>query len=101
MTNQTQPHAQHRDSPVSAIRDQLSELKDTVRSGVQDAADSGRKVIQTVRAAAADTASDLGDSAVRARNTLGQKISDRPFTSIAIAAGVGAALGAVWMWRRR
>ena len=100
-SNSVHTQTQQHDGTLSAVRDELLGLKDTVRSGVQDTTEGGRRVVQAAKTAAVKTVSSLGDTVVQARDSVGQTISDRPFTAIAIAAGVGALLGAGLMWRRR
>jgi len=101
MSNTTHAHSRHHDGKASSVSDGLAELKDTVRTGVHDTTESGKRVIHAASNAAMDAATGLGKSARHTRDRIGESISERPFASIAIAAGVGAWLVAAMMWKRR
>ncbi len=101
MSSATHTHTRHNNGKMGSVSDELSDLKDTVRSGVHDSTESGKRVVQAAGAAAINTVSGLHKSAMRTRDQVGRSISERPFTAVAIAAGVGALLGAGLMWRRR
>lgn len=83
------------------VRDDLTTLNGALRSGVHDAVESGRKVVGAASATATDLARGAREAAYDARERVGRTISDRPYTSVAVAAGVGAVLGAFLMFRRR
>ena len=75
---------------------------ETVRTGLKDTSDGGVRVARAARASAMELAGGAKEKALQARETIGSSIAERPFTSVAIAAGVGAALmGLALMWKRR
>jgi ElaB/YqjD/DUF883 family membrane-anchored ribosome-binding protein len=86
---------------MSSVTEEISELKDTVRTGLHDTAEGGKRVMSAVGAAANDTVKGLRTSATQVRDSAATQIADRPFTSIAIAFGVGALLGAGLMWKMK
>jgi ElaB/YqjD/DUF883 family membrane-anchored ribosome-binding protein len=96
----TQSSTRHHNGRLSSVGDELADLKESVSTGVQDAAEGGKRVLRAATSAAARTASSVRKSAVQARDRVGQTISERPFTSVAIAAGVGALIGAALLSRR-
>lgn len=79
----------------------LSDLRTSVRTGLHDTAQTGRQALHAVGDAAAHTARNLRSSAMEARDKAAHCIAERPFTSVAIAAGIGALVGAAIMFRRR
>lgn len=83
------------------VREDLTTLNGALRTGMHDAVESGRKVVGAASATATDLARTAREAAYDARDRVGQTISDRPYTSVAVAAGLGAALGMVMMLRRR
>lgn len=101
MSSTTHPRSRHHDGTMAAVSEGLADLKDTVRTGVHDSAESGKKVIQAAGGAALHVASGFGKSARQARDHVGRTISERPFTSVALAAGIGALVFAAMTWRRR
>lgn len=84
-----------------SVQQEMAGLRDTFRHSLHDTADSGKRVISAVGSATASTARGLQHSALDARDKAASCISQRPFTSVAIAMGIGALLGAGLMWRRR
>lgn len=103
MSNAT--NVRHHNGKVGTVRDELGNLRDTVKDGVGEAADSGTRVLRAAGSVAADLATDMRDDVqerfVKQRDRLGDAIAERPFTSIAIAAGAGAAIMALAMLARR
>jgi ElaB/YqjD/DUF883 family membrane-anchored ribosome-binding protein len=84
------------------VRDDLTTLNGALRTGMHDAVESGRKVVDAASATATDLARSARDAAYDTRERIGRTISDRPYTSVAVAAGLGAAaLGVMMMLRRR
>ncbi len=93
---------QQANGKLSSIHDEISELRDTVRTGLQDTTESGARVARAARASAMDLASGAKDKVVETRETIGSAIAERPFTAVAIAAAAGAALmGLALIWKRR
>ena len=93
---------QHGNGQLGSVQNEISELRDTVRTGLHDTSEGGARVLRAAGATAKELAGGAKDTALRTRERVGTTISDRPFTSVAIAAGVGAALmGLAIMWRRR
>lgn len=76
------------------------EVKSAVRNGVQELAEHGRDMAQSVKSAASDTFDGLRKDAVAQTEQLSKVIAARPLTSMAVAAGAGALLAAAFMWRR-
>lgn len=83
------------------VRDDLASLNGALRTGVHGAVESGRRVMDAASTTASDLARTARDAAYDTRERVGRTISDRPYTSVAVAAGVGAVLGAFLMFRRR
>lgn len=83
------------DGEIHSVADELTGFKNTVAGGLHDASASGRRVLQAAGTAARDTADDLRKSAHRAGDGAARFVSQRPVTSIALAAGAGLILGAL------
>lgn len=88
-------------APFPPLAQDLKELRSSVRTGLHDTAQTGRQALHAVGDAAAHTAQNLRSSAMEARDKAAHCIAERPFTSVAIAAGIGALVGAAIMFRRR
>jgi ElaB/YqjD/DUF883 family membrane-anchored ribosome-binding protein len=103
MSSHASTQSAHRtDGRISSIRDEITDLKDSIQHGAKDAADHGRRVALAAGSAAQDAAVGLRDTALRTHQRARKTIAQRPYTSVAIAAGAGAALMALaMMWRRR
>jgi ElaB/YqjD/DUF883 family membrane-anchored ribosome-binding protein len=101
MSNATQSHARQSNGKMPNMRDEIDGLKDTVKTGVQDVVEGGLGVVQAAGTVAKKKVADVRRQAADTRDTMAEYISDRPFTSVAIAAGVGAALGMMLMCRRK
>ena len=99
----TASHARpHGNGKLGSIQDEISDLHETVRTGLKDTSDGGVRVARAARASAMELAGGAKEKALQTRETIGSSIAERPFTSVAIAAGVGAALmGLALMWKRR
>jgi ElaB/YqjD/DUF883 family membrane-anchored ribosome-binding protein len=93
-------------SDLDALRADISALKDDLRVLAADAASAGSHGVKAVRGRLGDVAGSLNEKghaaydaarqkAAAAAETAEQKIHDHPFTSVAVAFGVGVLLGAI------
>jgi len=100
--NNSLAHAHEMDS----LRAEIAELKEGLTSNVHDLGANGVRVVRSAASAARAAAEHLAErGSDRARLATKQAqdiIVERPFTSVAIAAGAGAVLAAtmILMWRR-
>jgi ElaB/YqjD/DUF883 family membrane-anchored ribosome-binding protein len=92
----------HGNGKLGSVQNEIAELRDTVRTGLHDTSEGGVRVLRAAGATAMELADGAKEKALRTRERVGNTIAERPFTSVAIAAGAGAALmGIAMMLRRR
>lgn len=99
----TATHTRHHgNGKLGSVHNEIAELRETVRTGLHDTSEGGVRVLRAAGASAKDLAEGAREAALRTRERVGNTIAERPFTSVAIAAGVGATLmGLAMMLRRR
>lgn len=94
-------HARQGNGRAPSMRDEIDGLKETVRTGVHDAVEGGLQVAHTAGVVAKKKVAEVRRSAMDTRDTVAEKIMERPFTAVAIAAGVGAIVGVALMCKAR
>ncbi len=86
-------------SDVDHLAEGFGTLKNTVSDVAEGVVQTAHSGLRHARKQIEDTARSVEESGLKARDSISDMVVERPLTSIAIAAGVGAVFGAL-LWRR-
>ena len=89
---------------VNDVQDDLKALKNDVSKLAQQvvnlASDEGHKAFRRAKKQIGETASDATDAVREVRDTFAgaveESLSERPYTTLALAVGLGFIIGAAW-----
>ena len=82
-----------------AALEKVAEVQDSVRERTADLRDTASRTAEDLRARAGQFIDDGREQVMGLERSLEQRIRDKPWHSVAIAAGVGVLLGILWVRR--